>query len=129
MKVRTHKRLKQELIVELALTILTVVDVGKNSAREYARQIVDAAEIIIYHMALDLGLPTDDDGGEEHADVLIEVRGGIAEVIHKPKDVEVVIQDWDNNDDGDRGYTDEIRENNDFAQDDDFSNMSAEDML
>lgn len=129
MKVRTHKRLKQELIVELALTILTVVDVGKNSAREYARQIVDAAEMIIYHMALDLGLPTDDDGGEEHADVLIEVRGGIAEVIHKPKDVEVVIQDWDNNDDGDRGYTDEIRENNDFAQDDDFSNMSAEDML
>ena len=128
MKVRTHKRLKQELIVELALTILTVVDVGKNSAREYARQIVDAAEMIIYHMALDLGLPTDDDGGEEHADVLIEVRGGIAEVIHKPKDVEVVIQDWDN-DDGDRGYTDEIRENNDFAQDDDFSNMSAEDML
>ncbi len=27
--------------------------------------------------------------------VLIEVRGGVAEVVHKPSDVEVVVRDYD----------------------------------
>jgi hypothetical protein len=58
--------------------------------------------------------------------VVIEVSGGVAYVAKCPPGIEVEIIDYDNIDEPD---VDELQENQDFAQDDDFSNMSAEDLL
>lgn len=88
--IKTLKELEEAISSAIAMTLFEKSSFDKGQATTSADYIVDAAEMILWNVAIDLALDLEQD--------------------EEP--------------DGD-----ELQENQDFAMDDEFSNMNAEDML